>query len=98
MNSLALPVNGGGFMWPETKRQKGTANRIPINMRTIITAIFIRIGILIGYALLPDSTTDFIVASPFSNWLPTILSQSMNRPIALHMKLLLPDMLQVISV
>src|SRR4051812_41040935 len=36
-----------------------------------------------------------MLARPFSNWGPTILSQSMKRLIALVMKLLRPDMAQV---
>src|ERR1043166_3402772 len=45
-----------------------------------------------------DSTIDFIDAKPCSNWLPTILSQSMNRPTAFVMKLFLPDIVHVTSV
>src|SRR5882762_4194168 len=44
------------------------------------------------------SAADFKSASPFSNWLPIILSQSMKSPTALAMKLFLPDMLHITTV
>jgi len=46
----------------------------------------------------PRSTTAFMLARPFSNSPPSILSIFMNRPNDLNMKLFLPVMLQVTRV
>jgi hypothetical protein len=47
------------------------------------------------YCLGAASTTDFMLATPFSNWPPIILSMLMNKWIALAMKFFAPVMVLV---
>jgi hypothetical protein len=50
------------------------------------------------YFLATDSASDFIVARPWSNWLPRNLSQFNTKSKALQTKLRPPDMVQLTTV